>query len=128
MSIALLMIIVFSYIFLKLGFQPIVVVVISVLVSVLCFAIRLLFVRHFKVMRIRDFIQNVVLRAFYIVILTLPLPLYIRGYYTQWKGLFATSSVFFLMLIVAIYFIGLTKSEREKVVSFVKNKIPMFKK
>lgn len=128
MSIALLMNIVFSYVFLKLGFQPTVVLVVSILVTVLCFVIRLLFVRHFKVLRMRDFIQNVVLRAFYIVILTLPLPLYIRGYYTQWKGLFATSLVFYFILIIVIYFIGLTKSEKEVIIRFVSNKMSMFRK
>lgn len=128
MSIALMMNIVFSYIFLKLGFQPTVVLVISILVTVLCFVIRLLFVRHFKVLRVRDFFKNVVLRAFFIALLTLPLPLYIRGYYSQWESLFITSLFFFTILTITIYFIGFTKSEKEKIVKFAKSKILMLRK
>jgi hypothetical protein len=80
------------------------------------------------VLKIRDFIQNVVLRVFCITLLALPIPLYISRHYTQWKGLFATSLVFFPILVIAIYFIGLTKPEKATMLRFAKNKMAMFSK
>lgn len=128
MCIALLMNIVFSYIFLNLGFQPVVVLTISVLVNVLCFAIRLLFVRHFKILKIRDFVQSVMLRVLCIVLLVLPIPLYISKHYTQWKGLLISSLTFLSILAVVIYFIGLTKPEKTTILRFTQNKISRFRK
>jgi O-antigen/teichoic acid export membrane protein len=128
MSIALLMNIVFSYIFLKLGFQPSVVLIINVLVNILCFAIRLLLVRHFKVLKIRDFIRNVILRVLCIALLALPVPLYISKHYTQWTGLFASSLMFLSILAATVYFIGLTKSEKTTILRFAKNKMSVFRK
>lgn len=128
MSIALLMNIVFSYIFLVLGFSPIVVMVISILVNVVCFIIRLFFVRHFKILKICDYLNNVLIRALVITIITIPIPFYVSIHFNQWKGLLFITLTFLPILVIAIYFIGLTKLEREKVVSFVKNKIPMVKK
>ena len=63
MSIALLMNIIFSFIFLSLGFLPAVVLVINVCVGILCFAIRLLFARHYKVLIIHEYIRNVIFRT-----------------------------------------------------------------
>jgi O-antigen/teichoic acid export membrane protein len=128
MSIALLMNIVFSYIFLSMGFQPAIVSVISILVNVLCFAIRLMFVTYFKMLKIRDFIRNVVLRNICIVSLVLPVPLYIGSCYSQWTGLLFTSAVFLVMLVFALYFIGFTKSEKATIYRFARNKTSIFKK
>jgi O-antigen/teichoic acid export membrane protein len=128
MSIALLMNIVFSYIFLKLGSQPATVLVVSVFVDILCFAIRLLFVRHFKVLKIRDFIRNVVLRVLCIASLTLPIPLYLSRHYVQWTGLFVSSLTFLFILAVAVYFIGLTKPEKTAILRFAKHKTALFRR
>lgn len=128
MSIALSMNIVFSFIFLKLGFQPEVVLVISVFVDILCFAIRLLFASYYKVLKIREYICNVVLRVICISLFALPLPLYLSRYYVQWIGLFATSLIFLLMFAVAVYFVGFTQSEKIRVLTFIKAKIFLLRK
>lgn len=128
MSIALLMNIIFSFIFLKLGFQPDVVLVISVFVDILCFAIRLLFARYYKVLKMREYIRNVIFRVVCISVFVVPLPLYISRYYTQWAGLFVTTLIFLFIFTIAVYFIGLTQSEKNGVLIFIKTKISLFKK
>lgn len=128
MSIALLMNIVFSFIFLELGFLPDVVLVINVCVGILCFAIRLLFARYYKVLKIHEYIRNVVFRIVCISVFVVPLPLYISRYYTQWTGLFVTTSMFLCLFTVAVYFVGLTQSEKKGLLKVIKTKIPIFKK
>lgn len=127
MSIALLMNIIFSFIFLRLGFSPNVVLVINVCVGILCFAIRLLFAGYYKVLKISDFIRSVIFRIVCISVFVVPVPLYISRYYTQWIGFFVTSSIFLCLFTVAVYFIGLTRLEKEGVLKAIKAKIFILK-
>ncbi len=128
MSIALLMNIIFSFIFLTLGFRPDVVLVINICVGILCFVIRLLFARHYKVLIIHEYIRNVIFRIICISVFVVPIPLYISRYYTQWSGLFVTTSMFLCLFAVAVYFVGLTQSEKEGVLKAIKTKIPLLRK
>lgn len=123
MSFALLMNIIFSFIFLKLGFQPDVVLIISICINALCFAIRLLFARYYKVLKIGEYIKNVLFRVICISVFVVPLPLYISRYYTQSVGLIITTSVFLCMFLIAAYFIGLTQSEKAGIQAVIKQKI-----
>jgi O-antigen/teichoic acid export membrane protein len=122
MSIALFLNVVFSFVFLKMGFAPSIVFFVSVFITIICFVIRLLFVKHFKIVSIRDYASNVVLKSFYVAVISLPLPLYLRGYYERWIGLFVSSMIFFIFFLSAIYFIGLTKSEKESLLKLVTKK------
>ena len=123
MSIALFMNIVFSFIFLRWGFPPEIVSVVSILVCVVCLAIRLLLARSYHTLRIRDYVYNVLFRSLGIVCLVLPLPLYISTLYSQWIAFFATSLVFVLLFALVTYFIGFTSSERAKIIIAIKSKI-----
>ena len=127
MSIALLMNIIFSYVFLKMGFQPPVVLLISVIVDVLCLAIRLGFVSYYKISSIKDFITNVLVRSFCIVIFTFPLPLFLSRHFFKWKALIFSSLVFVLLLMFAVLIFGLTKSEREALIKILKQRIQLAK-
>lgn len=127
MSIALLMNIIFSFIFLRLGFSPNVVLVINVCVGILCFAIRLLFAGYYKVLKIAEFIRSVIFRIVCISVFVVPVPLYISRYYNQWIGFFVTSSIFLCLFTVVVYFIGLTRSEKEGVLKAIKAKIFILK-
>ena len=123
MSIALLMNIIFSFIFLSLGFLPAVVLVINVCVGILCLAIRLLFARHYKVLIIHEYIRNVIFRTICISALVVPIPLYLSRCYTQWVGLFITTSIFLCLFTIAVYFVGLTHSEKESTLKAIRAKI-----
>lgn len=123
MSIALSMNIVFSFIFLQLGFPPEIVLVVNILVCVICLVIRLLLARSCHALRIWDYVCNVLLRSLGIACLVLPLPLYISTFYSQWTAFFATSLVFVLLLALVAYYIGFTQSERKKITMTIKSKI-----
>lgn len=123
MSIALFMNIVFSYVFLKLGFQPEVVLVVSILVCIVCLGIRLLLARRYHTLKIRDYVCNVLLRSLGVSLLVLPLPLYVSMCLSRWTGFFTSSSIFIFLLAVVAYFIGLTRAERSKVGALIRAKI-----
>ena len=122
MSIALLMNIIFSFIFLRLGFSPNVVLVINVCVGILCFAIRLLFAGYYKVLKIAEFIRSVIFRIVCISVFVVPVPLYINRYYNQWIGSSLLVRFFLCLFTVVVYFIGLTRSEKEGVLKAIKAK------
>ena len=128
MSIALSMNIVLSFVFLRLGFPPEIVLVVSILICIICLAIRMLLARYYHALKIRDYICNVLLRSLGVACLALPLPLYISTFYSHWSAFFATSSVFVLLLALAAYFVGLTQAERGKVAMTIKAKIFLWKK
>lgn len=123
MSIALSMNIVFSFIFLQLGFPPEIVSIVSILVCIVCLAIRLSLVSYYHILKIRDYICSVLLRSLGVVCLALPLPLYISTFYSHWNAFFSTSLVFILLLVCIVYFVGLTKAERNKVSIIIKRRI-----
>ena len=127
MSIALSMNILFSFIFLKLGFFPEIVTVISIFVCVLCLIIRLCIAQHYCILNIQEYVWNVVLRVVAVVLVTIPAPIYISQCYTDWKAFFISSLVFVLIFIIAVYFVGFTHAERVKVFVHAKTKIPFSK-
>ena len=115
--------IVFSFIFLQFGFPPEIVSIVSILICVVCLAIRLSLVSCWHILKIRDYICNVLLRSLGVVCLALPLPLYISTFYSHWNAFFSTSLVFILLLVCIVYFVGLTQAERNKVSIIIKTRI-----
>ena len=128
MSIALSMNILFSFVFLKLGFFPEIITVISILVCILCFIIRLFFAHHYCILSIREYVHDVVLRVITVVLIVIPIPLYICIYNIGLTAFFISSLVFVLSFVIVTYFVGLTRSERTKVCAFAKNKISFLQK
>lgn len=123
MSIALSMNLVFSFIFLRWGFPPETVSVVSILVCVVCLAIRLLLARNYRALKIKDYVHNVLLRSLGVACLVLPLPLYISTFYSNWVALGVTSLAFVLLLVPVAYSIGMTRAERSKIAVAIKSKI-----
>jgi O-antigen/teichoic acid export membrane protein len=122
-SSAIALNIILSYIFLKLGAFPPIVLFIKVLVDVLCFSIRLVFIQNFGILKIANFFKYVLWKIIAIVIISIPLPFFIHKHYTEWQGLFFTSSVFLVIMIFSVYYVALTKQEKKVIVSFVYRKI-----
>ncbi len=128
MSVALSMNIVGSYIFLKQGFPPEIVLTISIFVSVLCLAIRLFLTWQYKVLRIREFVRNVIVRSVLVSVLVLPVPLYISRHSERWTALLATTTGFVLIFATVAYNLGFTRAERTKIREFAAAKIPFLRK
>jgi O-antigen/teichoic acid export membrane protein len=115
--------IILSYIFLKMGYSPEIVLKIKLFVYALCLIIRMIFMQSFGIFRINSFAKNVLWRVLWIVVITIPIPFLIHKYYTAWAGLILTSLSFFLFMLFSVYFIGFTNSERKTIKYLVMNKI-----
>lgn len=127
MSVALSMNIVFSFLFLKWGFTPKVVLVIYILVGILCFIIRVLLAQYYKALNASSFFHNAVLRCVAVALVVLPVPWYVSTCFTKWQALFTTLVIFIPMYIIASCRLGLTKSERIRLVNFILTKLSKFK-
>lgn len=128
MSIALSMNILFSFVFLKLGFFPEIITVISILVCVLCLIIRLFLAQRYCILSIREYVHDVVLRVIAVVLAVMPVPLYICTYNTGFTAFFISSLVFVPTFATVVYFVGLTRSEKTRICAFAKKKISFYKK
>ena len=128
MSTALFMNIAFSFLFLKWDFSPEVVLIIYIFVGVICLIIRMIFAKHYKTLNTSIFIHNVVLRCIAVILLVLPISWYVSTFFTQWQSLLTTLVVFIPINTIASYYLGLTKSERIKLLNFILMKLSRFKK
>lgn len=123
MSIALSMNLILSFIFLKLGFPPEIVMVIGILVCIICFLIRLLLAQAYHVVEISRYVRNVLLRSFFVVSVAFPIPFFLGWNSNRWSALGLTTLSFLPILAIATYFIGLTHSEREKIRLFLMRRV-----
>lgn len=128
MSVALSMNIIFSFLFLMWGFSPIVVLVIYILVSICCFIIRLLLAKRYNVLKIKSFVNSVVLRVIIITVCVLPFSIYISSCFDQWSALLITILTFIPIYIIVTYYCGFTGSERVRVRKIMIDKIFLLRK
>ena len=122
-SSAIMLNIIFSYIFLKMGYAPTVVLEIKLSIYILCLSIRIYFMQSFGIFKILDFVKNVLARVLWVVVIAIPLPFLIHKFYTEWKGFLLTSFVFFAMMLFSVYYIGFTFSERNRTRLFINTKL-----
>jgi len=118
-SAVLLMNFVLSAIFLKLGSEPEIVYVISILVSVCILVVRLLFVRHSLKISIRDFFRTVYVRLLFVVVSSVVIP--VTLYYVMdggWLGFLVVSTACVICTAISVLFIGCDQEERRYILSF----------
>lgn len=122
-STIIFMNIVLSYVFLKMGFKPAVVLEIKCGLDLIYLATRLLFMRSMINMSIRGFVNDVLLPMGVIsgvsIFVLLILSYYIDSHLTQ---LIVTVIAFALLYIPLIFRIGLTKYERKVVLTTLNKK------
>ena len=106
---------IFAYIFFKLGFSPIAVPIIYICVSIFRIAFIILFSRTLIKIPIDKFIHKVVFRLFSVVIISLPFPMFFYG------NFLANASIFLILFLPSVIFIGLEKNEKELIFAYVKN-------
>lgn len=123
-SIIIFMNIVLSYVFLKMGFNPTIVLEIKCCMDLIYLATRLLFMRLMISLSIRGFFKNVLLPMGIISGVSI-LVLFLLSYCidTHLIQLIVTVVVFVILYIPLIFGIGLTKNERTVVLTTIKNRI-----
>lgn len=116
--------IVLSYVFLKLGFSPIVVLVIKCILDCFYLIVRLLFVRKMVNYSLVAFLKEVLQPIFVILLLTLsPLVFISQGIPNGWMRIFVTTLLFLAIYIPSCTFIAMNKKERKSLVTLIVKKI-----
>ena len=113
-----------SYVLLRFGFDPTIVLIVHVAISSVCFVARLWIVKPLIQLSIRDYVQNVLVKTILVVILSLPLVIGLH-YIEMNKHLMFISSVIVSVLLVFIfsYLFLLDVSEKSFVTNLIKSKI-----
>lgn len=113
-----------SYVALKQGYSPEVVINIQILIGFCTFIVRVLFVRHLVVFfSIRRYINNAFLPCLFITLLSVLVGIYVKFCVEEFMG---TGIAIFICVIVSsllIFFIGLNKDERTFIKNVIKRKI-----
>lgn len=124
MSVILIINLPLSWICLKMGFAPMSVWIVRVLVEIIVNVARLSYMRSKMKFPVRKFIKDTILPVIKVTVLALPVPLlakiYMEGY---WMKFFTEILSCLVISIILIYYLGITKSERNLVVTFIKQKI-----
>lgn len=116
-----------AYIFLKLGFQPESVLIVRLLIHLLTFFARIIYLKSRIGLPAKRYIQEVIVVVSIVTLLALPLPLIINHYIlSDWTGLVATTIISLLSTALSIYFWGLKKNEREIFNRMITSKIRFF--
>ncbi len=113
-----------SYVLLRFGYDPTVVLIVHVTISSVCFVARLWIVKPLIQFSIRDFAQKVLTRTILVVILSFPVVVGLH-FIDMNKHLMFISSIFVSVLLVIIfsYLFLLDVSEKMFVANIIKNKI-----
>lgn len=114
-----------AYFILHLGLDPIWVYVASLVMYVITFLIRIIFVRNKTHIAVRRLGLTVLLRLTPIAILSFVASLYLSKLVIteSWLGLFLFSAMSCIITFILIYVIGLQKAERLYVYNFIKAKV-----
>lgn len=123
----LLTIVPLAYIPLKLGADPYVVFVVHLSIAVVAFVARLYIVSKLINLSIIDYLRNVIVPCFCVGVLSVLISVFIKQMFSQGLLFSVCEGVVILLVVVLTsFFLGLTKGERDFVlskVSMLKNKI-----
>jgi len=125
----ILLILPISYVFLKLGFPPQSTMYISIVITIIAHLSRLYFMNNLLKMNVVNYFKQVILPISCVTLLTFVLPLLF--YYSFDASVWRIVGVAAITVVSSagiIYYIGLTKSEREALKMFVLNKISTARK
>lgn len=112
-----------AYFFLKMGFNPQTVVVISIISKLILTFYRVLFLNGQIKFFANKFLSNVILPIILVLFFCIPIPYVLAKIYfknADWISFLSISLISIITSISAIYYLGLTKSEKALVMTFIK--------
>lgn len=113
-----------AYLFLWWGYNPPVVLVISVFISVITLFQRLLILRHFYRFSVTSFIVNVFFRSAGIAVIGCMLPCYLSWYLIDgWGKWIIVTGVSLVTVSLTIFFLGLDSQERYYFMDLLKRRL-----
>ena len=120
-----------TYLFLKLGGNPTTGLLVVIFLEVVCFFINLHFVKTMIKFDSVDFLNNIVLKSLYILIIASILPLIIKFYLVEINQYVYLSIITLVSLLscgLSIYYFGLLRTEKLKAKSLIIKQIKQFKR
>ncbi len=110
-----------SYIFLKFGAAPEVTVVVAIVISQICFFVRLLMLRGMIGLDVQKYIYDVYLRVLAVAAVSAAVPSAVRGLMPEGFGGFCLSvCVCVLCACISVLYIGCGKDERQALTKFIR--------
>lgn len=102
-----------SYVMLKLGFLPPIVIIVAIFISVCCLAARLYMLRGMISLSIRQYLSKVFFNVLVVAITSLVIPIIARIYIADnFIGFILASLICGMSTLLTIYFVGCKNSER----------------
>lgn len=109
----LILILPFSYLFLRLGYPPEVTLYVSILMSILALFARLIIIHHLIGLSVMDFTINVIVKVLFVSVIAFIIPFIIKNMFSQSiLRLILLSFASTISVLASIFFIGLSSSER----------------
>ena len=105
------------------GFSPIKVFIAKALINMFTHFARLFYLRKLIQLPAWSYTKQVMTRIASVTILSAPLPLYLATHIEGWEKLILTTVTSSFMILITVYLIGLTKSERIFIKHTIKNKL-----
>ena len=107
-----------SYLCLSLGFAPESTLMVAIIIAILCMILRLLFLRKMAQLSMRSFLKNVCVKVLVVALIASILPMILRYNLSYgWERLLIVSGASVLSGMLAIYYIGCSKGERQFIAS-----------
>jgi len=110
------------YIFFKLGFNPIWAFIINLMISVIAYIYRLLYIRNYVNYKLRDYLKLVIYPCLLISIISIPLPMILSQFCTSTISIIASICCTVLITCCLIYLFGLNRKEKDFIVQNVLKK------
>lgn len=116
---SMLMICPIAYVCLKIGCQPYVVFIVHLVIGCIAHFLRLIIVRRKIGFHIMTYISEVMVKNIIILFVVLGFFLFFKSHINVLLGI----PLLLIITIVCVFFIGLVSRERNKVLSYIKNRI-----
>lgn len=118
----------FAYIVLKIGLPVYHIWTVRILVDLLVFFARCMYMKKVFSFPVLGYLQSVLFPVAYVSLLVIPLPLFISYLdLTTWQSLIVTVLTSVLISSIVIFFVGLTKSERVIILNSLQSKLHLNK-
>ncbi len=112
-----------SYVFLKLGAVPEVTVIVAIVISQICFFVRLLMLRGMMGLDMGKYVSDVYLRVIAVAAAAVVIPYVLNGFMPVGFGGFCLNVlVCVISAALSILFVGCSRTERKEVVSMIRRR------
>ena len=112
-SVIILMNIPLGYVSLKLGMSPVSILIIRLLVGLLTYIARVVYLKRCITFSLWKYTKDVVFVIIYVTALSLPLPIWINNRLSSWNALLVTTLLSLIITCLIIYLIGMNKIEKK---------------